>query len=114
MSQYLMLIYTDERSMTEQESAELTRGHGEFMRAHQDVLAGGNALEPTETATSVRPDGAGGFTVTDGAFTETKEVLGGYYLVDAPDLDAAIAIAKAIPAPNGGVEVRPIRTVTVD
>ena len=65
-------------------------------------------LEPTATATSVRSDGAGGFTVTDGPFAETKEALGGYYLITADDLDAAIAIAKQVPAPFGGVEVRPV------
>ena len=56
----------------------------------------------------MRPDGAGGFTVTDGPFAETKEALGGYYLIEAADLDEAIAIAKQVPAPFGGVEVRPI------
>ena len=59
------------------------------------------------TATSIRPT-AGGITVTDGPFTETKEALGGYYLVNAADLDEAISIAKDLPMPYGGVEVRPI------
>jgi len=66
-------------------------------------------LQPTGTATTVRPDSSGGFTVTDGAFAETKEVLGGYYLVEAAVLDAALAMAKQVPMPAGGVEVRPIR-----
>jgi hypothetical protein len=48
--------------------------------------------------------------VTDGAFAETKEALGGYYLVEAADLDEALALAKQVPMPFGGVEVRPIRT----
>ena len=61
------------------------------------------------TATSIRGDGAGGFTITDGAFAETKEALGGYYLLEAADLDEAIALAKQIPAAFGGVEVRPVR-----
>ncbi|MGO9910134.1 MAG: YciI family protein, partial [Acidimicrobiales bacterium] len=52
--------------------------------------------------------GSGSFTVTDGPFAETKEALGGYYLVEAADLDEAIAIAKQVPARYGGVEVRPI------
>ena len=47
---------------------------------------------------------------TDGAFAETKEALGGYYLIEAADLDEALALAKQVPAPFGGVEVRPIRT----
>jgi hypothetical protein len=59
----------------------------------------------------VRGDSSGGFTVTDGAFAETKEALGGYYLVEAADLDEALALAKQIPAPFGGVEVRPIRVL---
>ena len=69
---------------------------------------GGNALQPTATATTIRRDGAGGFTVTDGPFAETKEALGGYYLIEAADLDEAIAIAKQVPARFGGVEVRPV------
>ena len=60
------------------------------------------------TATTVRPDGDGGFTVTDGPFVETKEALGGYYLVEAADLDEAIELAKQVPVLDGGVEVRPI------
>lgn len=71
---------------------------------------GGNALQPTGTATAVRKDSSGAFAITDGAFAETKEALGGYYLIDAADLDEAIAVAKQVPAPFGGVEVRPIRT----
>ena len=70
-------------------------------------LGGGGAS--SGTATSLRADGADGFTITDGAFAETKEALGGYYLVEAADLDEAIAMAKEIPAPFGGVEVRPVR-----
>lgn len=57
----------------------------------------------------MRPDPTGGATVTDGPFAETKEALGGYYLIEAADLDEALAIARDVPAPNGGVEVRPIR-----
>jgi len=66
-------------------------------------ILGGNALQPTATATSVRAD-----IMTDGPFVETKEVLGGYYLIEANDLDSALAIAKLCPAYFGGVEVRPI------
>jgi hypothetical protein len=69
---------------------------------------GGAWLQPTTTATSVR----GGSEVTDGPFVETKEALGGYYLIDAPDLDTALAVAKTVPARFGGVEVRPVRPST--
>jgi len=79
-------------------------GHNAFGEKHASAIQGGNALWGSDTATSVRDD-----TVTDGPFAETKEGLGGYYLVEAASLDEAIAIAKDVPAPYGGVEVRPIR-----
>jgi hypothetical protein len=66
-------------------------------------IVSGNALQPTSTATTIRGD-----VVTDGPFAETKEALGGYYLIEAPDLDHALDIAKLCPARFGGVEVRPI------
>ena len=68
------------------------------------------AATPCSRRAPPPPSGAtasGGFTITDGAFAETKEALGGYYLVEAADLDEAIAMAKEIPCPAGGVEVRP-------
>jgi hypothetical protein len=73
-------------------------------------IKGGNALQPTGTATSVRVRDGKRMT-TDGPFAETKEQLGGYYLVDAPDLDAAIEMAAKIPGARfGTIEVRPIMT----
>jgi hypothetical protein len=57
----------------------------------------------------VRRDSSGGFIVTDGAFAETKEALGGYYMIEAADLDEALAVAKQVPVSFGGVEVRPVR-----
>jgi hypothetical protein len=111
MSQYLILIYEDENgyaNATPEKWNEVMAGHTEFGEKNAAAVAGGNALQPTSTATTVRQDGAGGFTVTDGPFVETKEALGGYYLVEAADLDEAIAVAKQVPAPFGGVEVRPI------
>jgi hypothetical protein len=79
------------------------------MERRAGALRGGAALEPSTTATSVRPDGAGGSVITDAPFAEAKEALGGYYVIQAADLDEALAIAKEVPAPFGGVEVRPIR-----
>ena len=73
------------------------------------ITDGGAELQPTRTATTIRKDGVGGFTVTDGPFVETKEALGGFYIVEAADLDEAIALAKTVPAPFGGVEVRPVQ-----
>ena len=111
MTQYLILIYEDEANYataTPEKFQEITEAHGRFGMDNEKSIAGGNALQPTSTATSIRSDGAGGFTVTDGPFAETKEALGGYYLIDADDLDGAIAIAKQCPAGFGGVEVRPI------
>jgi len=110
MSQYLVLIYQDERALPESgANSPMMQSHQEFMQANHAALAGGNALERSHTATGIRPDGAGGFVVTDGPFAETKEQLGGYYLIEAADLDAALEIAKQVPMPEGGVEVRPIR-----
>ena len=67
-------------------------------------IVSGRALQPTTTATSVR----GGDAVTDGPFAETKEALGGFYLIEAKDLDQALEVGKLCPAEFGGVEVRPI------
>lgn len=114
MAQYLVLIYEDEASwaaLGREEAAEVSAAHREFMQRNRDVLCGGNALQPTATATSVRTDGSGNVTVTDGAFAETKEALGGYYLVEAADLDEALAVARQVPARFGGVEVRPVKVV---
>jgi hypothetical protein len=114
MSQYLILIYDDEAAYGGASAEEIDRvhtGHAIFGEKNAESVAGGNALQFTTTATTVRPDGAGGHTVTDGPFLETKEALGGYYLVEAADLDVAIEIAKQIPlfAHGGGLEVRPIQ-----
>lgn len=111
MGQYLVLIYDDESAYAELDEAGLGRvmeGHNAFSEKWGDAVLGGNALEAVATATTVRPDGAGSFTTTDGPFVESKEALGGYYLVEAADLDAAIAMAKDVPVLNGGLEVRPI------
>jgi hypothetical protein len=110
MAQYLILIYQDEQAMSKMSEAELGQlgaDHNTFTEKAAAALRGGNALHYTDTATSIRPSG-GEFAVTDGAFAETKEALGGYYLVEAEDLDAAIELAKLVPSPHGGLEVRPI------
>ena len=113
MAQYLVLIYDDESAVAaagQPESGRLLADHQRFMAAHETALRGGKALQPTTTATSIRPDGAGGFTVTDAPFAETKEAVVGYYLIEADDLDRVVAIAKQVPTFAGGVEVRPVRT----
>jgi hypothetical protein len=109
MSQYAILIYEDEARYAEggeDLSNQNMSAHGAFGDAHGKSIVGGNALQPTSTATSIR-----GGVVTDGPFAETKEALGGFYLVEAADLDEAIAIAKQVPAPCGGVEVRPVLVI---
>ena len=105
MAQYLVLIYEDEAGWQAGGPAaeQGMKAHQEFGEKHGPVLRGGNALQPTSTATTIR-DGV----VTDGPFAETKEALGGYYLVEADDLDQALAIAKEVPTLAGGVEVRPV------
>jgi hypothetical protein len=113
MGQYLVLIYEDENGYAQGGEAvfgEVMQAHNAFAGKHGAKLAGGQALQPTSSATSIRSDGADGYTVTDGPFLESKEALGGYYLVEAADLDEAIAIAKDCPARFGGVEVRPVMT----
>ncbi|WP_433709962.1 YciI family protein [Nocardia sp. CA-084685] len=113
MSQYLVLIYEDESAYagaSEQVMGEVYQAHVTFQEIAGDAVQGGNALQPTTTATSIRQNDNGDFTVTDAPFAEAKEALGGYYLIEAADLDAAIAVAKQVPARFGGVEVRPIMT----
>jgi len=106
VAQYLIMIYEDENAYATappDEWQRIGKLHGQFAEQVGDKILGGNALQPTQTATSIRAD-----VVTDGPFVETKEVLGGYYLIEAKDLDEALEVAKLCPAPHGGVEVRPI------
>lgn len=111
MANYLILIYRGDTE-AQAEGDAVSTPYRDFMQRRAGALRGGAALEPGETATSIREDGRGGFTVTDGPFAESKEILGGYYVIEAADLDEALAIAKEVPAPMGGVEVRPIRVMS--
>ncbi|MGF1467916.1 MAG: YciI family protein [Sandaracinaceae bacterium] len=111
--QYLLLIYESEdvrRSLGEAERGALFQEYVDVTEAfkQEGAFVAGDALQPVGTATSVRiRDGETMF--TDGPFAETKEQLGGYYLVEARDLDHALSLAKRIPASRTGtVEVRPI------
>jgi hypothetical protein len=108
--QYLLLIYENETRYSQgYDPAEM----GEYMAFGKEFAAaikGGNALKPTGTATTVRVRDGKALT-TDGPFAETKEQLGGYYLVEAADQKTAVAMAAKIPgARSGSVEVRPIMT----
>src|SRR6266545_8241034 len=101
MAKYLVTIYNDESRWVEP-SPEVEagfRGHMAFNENNRPKILGGEALQPTSTATSIRRADDGSHLVTDGPFVETKEALGGYYLLEAEDLDEAIALAQQVPAP---------------
>ncbi len=111
--QYALLIYENEdlyRTDEGRSLAEVIAAHqalaGEL--AAQGILKGGSGLKTADTATTVRK-AAGEHALHDGPYAEAREQLGGFYLVEVPDLDAALAIAKRIPfAGDGSVEVRPM------
>jgi hypothetical protein len=109
--QYLLLIYnTEAKAAAAHESAAIMKEYGEFTRGIMEAgnYKGGNALQPVTTATSVRVRD-GKTLLTDGPFAETAEQLGGYYLIEAANLDDATAIAARIPGARAGtIEVRPI------
>jgi hypothetical protein len=111
--QYMLLIYGDESSRGNgseaEQQAEMAKwfAYTEEMRS-AGAMKAGDALQPTATATTVR-DSGGEPLVTDGPFAETKEQLGGYYLLDVADLDEAIKWAAKCPgAKYGSIELRPI------
>jgi hypothetical protein len=110
---YLLLIYADERAyetLSEDERHELYAAYDVLMKdlAEKGQSLAGDELAPTSTATTVQVRN-GERLITDGPFAETKEQLGGYFLVDVPDLDAAIDIAARIPSVHAGsIEVRPV------
>jgi hypothetical protein len=111
--QYLLLIYNAEssyESMSEAERGSMFQEYGAFTQAitGSGNYKGGNRLHPISKATTVRVRD-GKTTITDGPFAETKEQLGGYYLIEAADLDEATAIAARVPGARiGSIEVRPI------
>ena len=107
---YALLIYVEPYEPTEEENAEVMKAYNAFTQDAVDagVMRGGEALEDAKTATSVRVRN-GQTLVTDGPFAETKEEFGGYYLIEAPNLDEAIKWAAKIPgAQRGTIEVRPV------
>ena len=114
MARYVFLLYDDEDwfdSADEQGVADAFAEHGAFVAAVEAAGAsvlGGEALERSTTASTVRR-GRGDALVTDGPFADTKEALGGFYVIEAPDLDVALRLAKICPA--GTVEVRPVMDV---
>ena len=112
--QYLLLIYDNEKIWADMPKEESQKLFGEYMQFTQDIkksghFVAGDALQPVSTATTVRIRN-GKSQVTDGPFAETKEQLGGYYLVEAKDLDEARKIAEKIPSVRfGSIEIRPVQ-----
>lgn len=106
--QFLLLIYEDEGRFATGFPPDEYAEYGAFGQKHAGSIKGGNALQPTATAKTVRVRNGKSLT-SDGPFAETKEHLGGYYLVEAESIDEAAAIAAGIPgARYGSIEVRPI------
>ncbi len=109
MAEYMILICEDENAYATagpeawQTAMEAHTRFAQQIEEKGGKMINGNALQPTSTATTIRGD-----VVTDGPFAETKEALGGYYVIEARDLDHALDIAKLCPAPYGCVEVRPV------
>jgi hypothetical protein len=107
---YMLLIYGHDPEWESRSEEERNAIFGEYMAiAQAPGVVESHQLQPVETATTVRVENGGTLT-TDGPFAETKEVLGGYYLLEADDLDAAVELAARIPAARtgGAVEVRPL------
>lgn len=109
--QYMLLIYEDETALAEPSAMQAAVAAHMRLAAEmreKGVWLAGAGLKRSGAATTVRRSGEGR-TVHDGPYPETREQLGGYYLIDAPDLDAAIAWARQVPVTDGGgIEVRPL------
>jgi hypothetical protein len=110
---YMITLYSDENTpMPEPGTPEFDAFMGAWMGYNQTLIDGGHwiaasNLMPTMTATTLRKT-SGGQSITDGPFAETKEQLGGFYLISATDLDQALALASQIPMDGGSIEVRPV------
>jgi len=110
---YLCLIYDDEKlwgTMTKDEAGKMLAEYGAFGAdiTKSGHYVGGNRLQPSSTATTVRSRG-GKVSTTDGPYAETKEQLAGFYLIEAKDLNDAVQVAARIPSAKlGAIEVRPI------
>ncbi|MEL6890021.1 MAG: YciI family protein [Actinomycetota bacterium] len=114
--EYMIFAYSDEQQRLDfaPGSPEFQEMMGAWMRFNQELIESGafisgGGLASTDTATTLTRQADGAESITDGPYAETKEQLGGYYVVEAPDLDAALAIARKIPIPAASFEVRPIQ-----
>jgi len=116
--QYMILIYDNDAELSGMAPEARQRFHGEYMEFTKGIVASGHfkagdALQGVATATTVRVRN-GKQLVTDGPFAETREQLGGYYLIEAKDLDEARAIAARVPsARTGSIEVRPVANMSM-
>jgi hypothetical protein len=116
--QYLLLIYDTEKALLARSEADRAQMNADYITFTKAIIAsghfkGGDALQPIHTATTVRVRD-GKTSTTDGPFAETREQLGGYYLIEAKDLDEANQIAARIPSAKwGSIEVRPVMNFTV-
>jgi hypothetical protein len=114
VSTYILMIYGDEHvweSWSEEQGRANAAAHGAFNQLHGAAVVGGHELDRSWRARSVRAGADGRPQVTEGPFAPGTTVLGGYYLVEASDLDHAVRIASDLPeasAPSSGVEVRPV------
>ena len=114
MAKYMLLIYGDAKqweAMTPEQRNAHMAAHAAFSAAAGSRILGGEELESAPVATSVRGDSDGGLIITDGPFLETKEAVGGFYLIEAKDLDEVLALAATLPevrADHSGVEIRPV------
>jgi hypothetical protein len=113
--EYMILIHSDESAFEAPSpgTPEFEQMMAGWMTYNQKLIDGGHwisgaSLQSTVTATTVRKTFGGKPTTSDGPFAETKEQLGGYYLINAKDLDEALALAAEIPIPVGSLEVRPV------
>ncbi|WP_022882633.1 YciI family protein [Gryllotalpicola ginsengisoli] len=111
MGKYLALIYGDESvwsGLDPEAEKAMYAEYDAFGEQYGSYLVGGEELRPNATAKLIRRTADGEVVVTDGAFGETKEALGGYYVIEADDEATALEVASHVPAPGGFVELRPI------
>lgn len=116
MAKFLALIYGDEQTWdgwSDEQATANGEAHGAFNAVAGSAVVGGHELVRSKHARNIRADGSGGQSVSAGPFPDSAVVLGGFYVLEAEDLDAAVALARQLPeasAPSSGVEVRPVQT----
>jgi hypothetical protein len=108
---FTVLLYgneQEEQKLSQDEWQAIIEEHNSFSTKHGDAIVAGEALNPSTGARTLRRNGAD-TVVSDGPFTETKEQLGGFYVIEAPDIETAVAMVRDLPLdPHGAIEVRPV------